>query len=130
MYCRNCGAEINDEASICIHCGVATHNYRTEKRESNPLALIGFILAFFSRIAGLICSIIAYRRCKENPELEGKNMALAGIIISAVALGIIAVVFVIWLIIFVSVMIGIGGSIPNNPELPEELACIFSLIIK
>ena len=24
MYCTHCGAEINDEAVVCIHCGVAT----------------------------------------------------------------------------------------------------------
>lgn len=22
MYCRNCGAQINDNAYVCIHCGV------------------------------------------------------------------------------------------------------------
>ncbi len=50
MYCRNCGAEIRDEADICIHCGVPTHNHKTEKQE-NPLALIGFILSFFMQLA-------------------------------------------------------------------------------
>ncbi len=23
MFCRNCGAQINDNAAVCIHCGVA-----------------------------------------------------------------------------------------------------------
>lgn len=26
MYCTNCGKEIDDKASICIHCGVSTNN--------------------------------------------------------------------------------------------------------
>ena len=26
MYCNNCGKEIDDNASICVHCGVATKN--------------------------------------------------------------------------------------------------------
>ncbi len=24
MFCKNCGKEINDNAAVCIHCGVAT----------------------------------------------------------------------------------------------------------
>ncbi|MDE6850581.1 MAG: zinc-ribbon domain-containing protein, partial [Clostridia bacterium] len=24
MFCKNCGKEIDDKASICIYCGVAT----------------------------------------------------------------------------------------------------------
>ena len=26
MFCYNCGKEINDDAVVCIHCGVATKN--------------------------------------------------------------------------------------------------------
>lgn len=26
MYCRNCGAQIDDKAEFCIHCGVAPRN--------------------------------------------------------------------------------------------------------
>ena len=24
MYCKNCGKEIDNNAAVCIHCGVAT----------------------------------------------------------------------------------------------------------
>ena len=26
MYCRNCGKEINEQAVMCIYCGVAPNN--------------------------------------------------------------------------------------------------------
>lgn len=26
MFCTNCGAQIDDKAVVCVHCGVATHN--------------------------------------------------------------------------------------------------------
>lgn len=26
MFCNNCGKEINDNAVVCVHCGVATSN--------------------------------------------------------------------------------------------------------
>ena len=100
MYCRNCGAEINEDAVICMSCGVPTGK-DAPKKEQNVLALVGFILSFFMQIAGLIFSIIAYRRCKENPELEGKNMALAGILISAITIGIV----VFWILLGITLII-------------------------
>ncbi|MGL5382935.1 MAG: hypothetical protein ACRC17_10575 [Culicoidibacterales bacterium] len=24
MFCKNCGKEIDDQAAVCVHCGVAT----------------------------------------------------------------------------------------------------------
>ena len=100
MFCTNCGNEINDNAVICTKCGVATQNFGINnkaaepKKESNTLALIGFILSFFVPLAGLICSIIGYKRSK-NDGLEGKNLALAGIIIIAVYMGISLIVSII-----------------------------------
>lgn len=29
MFCKNCGKEIDDNAAICIHCGVSTSNSPT-----------------------------------------------------------------------------------------------------
>lgn len=32
MYCKNCGKQIDDNADVCIHCGVATNkNIQTTK---------------------------------------------------------------------------------------------------
>ena len=92
MFCKNCGKEVNDNAVICPNCGVPTDNYNrsaSAPEQKNTLALVGFILSFFVSIAGLIVSIIAYKNAKK-PEFngDGKNFALAGIIISAVSLGI------------------------------------------
>ena len=92
MFCKNCGQELNDNAVICPHCGVATDNYAKSTavtEQKNTMALIGFILSFFVALAGLIVSIIAYKNAKK-PEFngDGKSFALAGIIISAVSLGI------------------------------------------
>ena len=84
MFCRNCGKEIDDKASFCIHCGVAVDS-RREESQTNVLAIVGFVLSFFVAIAGLICSIIGY---KNAPDFggKGKSLALAGIIISIVSM--------------------------------------------
>jgi len=35
MYCHKCGKEIDDEAVVCIHCGVKTKNFKEEDKEVN-----------------------------------------------------------------------------------------------
>jgi len=34
MYCHKCGKEIDDEAVVCIHCGVDTKNLDNNKDKS------------------------------------------------------------------------------------------------
>ncbi len=48
MYCRNCGKQLDDQASVCTNCGVATSNHVQHKSETNTIAIIGFILSFLS----------------------------------------------------------------------------------
>lgn len=89
MFCKNCGKEVNDNAVICPNCGVQLAQLKgsnaVDETKSNSMAVIGFILSFFISIAGLICSIIAYRKCRDEG-LGGKGLAVAGIIISAVSM--------------------------------------------
>ena len=93
MFCKNCGKEIDDKAAFCVHCGVAVEQ-KSENTETNVLAIVGFILSFFIALAGLICSILGYKRA---PELggKGKSLALAGIIISIAAMVIAALTCII-----------------------------------
>lgn len=37
MFCRNCGKEIDDNAAVCIHCGVATANIDANKAGSTNM---------------------------------------------------------------------------------------------
>lgn len=105
MFCKNCGKEIDDKAAICIYCGVSTsYNEKPQQETTNVLAIVGFILSFFISIAGLICSIIGYKRA---PELggKGKGLALAGIIISAVSMA-IALIYVVIALAALGTVIG------------------------
>ena len=92
MFCNNCGNQIDDRAVICPHCGVPVRGAaQTEK--GNPLAIVGFILSFFIAIAGLICSILGYQKCKKEG-VPYKGLALAGIIISAVSMALALVILI------------------------------------
>lgn len=56
------------------------------KDGSNTLAIVGFILSFFFATAGLICSIIGLRQCKQYKDNNGRGLAIAGIVISSISL--------------------------------------------
>ncbi len=106
MFCKHCGKEINDNAVICPGCGIATDNYYKTSNpvpaQKNTMALLGFILSFFMPLVGLILSIIGYQNAKKPEFLgDGKSMSVAGIIISAIYMGIILIyVFILCMIWF------------------------------
>lgn len=91
MFCKNCGKEIDDSALVCPNCGVATENMMKNNNNSsvpaqkNTLAIVGFVLSFFTSIIGLIISIVGLVNAKK-PEYngDGKGFAIAGIIISSI----------------------------------------------
>ncbi len=99
MFCKNCGKEIDDKAAICLYCGVSTSESEKPRQQeaTNALAIVGFILSFFIAIAGLVCSIIGYKRAPEFGG-KGKGLALAGIIISAISMAITLLYIVILLV--------------------------------
>lgn len=100
MYCKNCGKEINDNADYCVNCGTAV---RPIKQESNTLAIVGFIMSFFVSIAGLICSIVGYRKAA-NGEADGKGLALAGIIISAIRIAFELIIIIFYISMFIALI--------------------------
>lgn len=112
MFCKFCGQEIADNAIICVHCGRATDLYGAANKseqtpqpaanKQNTIAIVGFVLSFIIALAGLICSIIGYRKAK-NEGLDNGSLALAGIIISAVSLASIILSFILISVFFISV---------------------------
>lgn len=73
MFCRNCGRELEEGSQYCAYCGQRTDGTNTYtstndevKEETNKYgnkiylrgAGLGFVLAFFASIAGLILAIL------------------------------------------------------------------------
>ncbi len=93
MFCKNCGAEIDDKAVVCPKCGVAVKR-EEEKRNVSALSIVAFCISilaafvdffFLLTITGFVCSIIGVVRCKKlNQRLIG--LGIAGIVISVVNL--------------------------------------------
>lgn len=64
MFCQKCGAEINDEAIVCIKCGCSTEKKPSVSTDSNgPKTGLGILFALFLGLIGLIIGICLY---KEN----------------------------------------------------------------
>lgn len=80
MFCKNCGQEINDNADICIHCGVATGNNGSAL--DNPSHLPGVAGCCFP-----IVGIILYFIWKDKKPLSAKlviKWTLAGVAINVI----------------------------------------------
>lgn len=58
MFCTNCGKEISDKASICIHCGVSTKKEIENIGWSEGAVLFFYILSFFVPIIGVIIGVV------------------------------------------------------------------------
>ena len=94
MFCKNCGKEIGDNSVVCPHCGVQVGRLEIEERgESNVLAIVGFVFSFLISIVGLVCSILGYNNAKRGAPY--KNLALAGIIISIISMGLYIVLLAV-----------------------------------
>lgn len=68
------------------------------------MALIGFILAFFVPIAGVVLGILAHRQLSDpmNPE-TGRGLAISAIVIGAARILLDIALFFVWLSIVGSV---------------------------
>ena len=92
MFCYHCGKDVGEGDTFCPYCGAQVKNALqnntaarpvAQANEKNVLSLVGFILSFFVPLAGLICSIIGFKQCKERND-DWKAFAIAGIVISSV----------------------------------------------
>lgn len=101
MYCRNCGKEIDDNAYICIHCGVKVQEEKSTK-EINEAAdngsKVGWgFLCWFFPIVGLILYCI-WKTERPKTALVCGNCALASIIVGVI-LSILSLVLAIVLFV-------------------------------
>lgn len=104
MFCKNCGKEIDDRATVCVHCGVPVTVEEVEKRKVNGLAIAGFVVALVSlwlgiyfciaSIVGLVLSIVGMATSKKYNSCNG--LAIAGLVISILSVVAWAIV---WLVV-------------------------------
>lgn len=79
-----------------------------QQQKTNLLAILSLVGAFVFSLAGLILGIIALKQIKQTGE-QGRGLALAGIIISSVAI----VLSIIYVIVIVAALGTAGASYTN-----------------
>ena len=105
-FCRNCGAQIHDEAVVCVNCGVAVENPKTAKEDDKKSGGFAF-LCFLVPILGLILYIV----WKDDYPLKAKSCA-KGAIVGVIISGIFTAIAVIG-----TFLLGLGSiAFLDNPE--------------
>ncbi|MBE7076296.1 MAG: DUF4190 domain-containing protein [Clostridiales bacterium] len=110
MFCSYCGKKVADTDKFCKECGAEikktaevvdpvaeTENTQVESNEVQTKkfsgkAIAGFVLSLAGIVfAGMICGIIglilssiALKNIKNNENLRGKGLAIAGLVISII----------------------------------------------
>lgn len=94
-YCKNCGAQIDDKAAVCVHCGVAVNNNGVQEADNGGFGwgLLGFCVP----IVGLILFLV----WKDTKPKTAKAAGIGALV--SVILGVIYYVAIIAL--------GVGASL-------------------
>lgn len=114
MFCKNCGKEIDDKASVCVYCGVAVEKEQAvEVKKINAFGIAGFVVSLVSlylgiyfciaSVVGLVLSIVGM--------VQSKKYRLNGFAIAGLVLGIISLL--VWAIVWLTVgavIIGLGAT--------------------
>ena len=97
MFCQNCGAQINDQAVVCVKCGCAVSKVVTSApiddaalRMIVPIGRSGWAIAAgylgllslipFVGVIALAIGIVAVRDLRKHPDKHGAGRAWFGII--------------------------------------------------
>ncbi len=87
MYCKKCGEEFDDNATVCPKCGASTNEVSSDPKFNQSKTGMGFVMGFFLGLIGLIIGIAIY------PEgtVSRKTFVKACLIIYFIRLGIMII---------------------------------------
>ncbi len=82
MYCKKCGILVDENSTFCPECGCIPHPNSTSYKQSNGMAIAGFVCSFFSPLLGWIFGGIGLSRSKSRNG-AGKGFSIAAIVIAS-----------------------------------------------
>lgn len=91
MFCSNCGKKINENADICLHCGVLIkQNNNVDDTPNTALNIISLLWP----VAGLIL----YLSMKNNSPIKAKSCGKYALIGVAITIGIFIISMILGII--------------------------------
>lgn len=94
MYCKNCGKEIDDNAYVCIHCGVRVDNKPVQTAtEGDSKTGLGVVMALFLGLIGLIIGLCMYKSDSYERQTFVKGWGITFAICTVVAIILYVTVF-------------------------------------
>jgi len=86
-YCINCGQAINENAFVCIYCGVLVDSKKKQENNTSndgvSLGIIGLCFALFVPLVTWIVSGIGYSQASHADNKNGKSLNLIALIVSS-----------------------------------------------
>lgn len=67
-YCTHCGAEIEDDAVICVHCGCATNDGKAKSSSNGNLGKIALIFMIIGCVLTPLTGMIECLSFFDSPE--------------------------------------------------------------
>ncbi|WP_373124794.1 zinc-ribbon domain-containing protein [Blautia producta] len=94
MYCKNCGAEIDDKAVVCLKCGVAAGNDGGIAAGIKDDGNLGWgLLGCCIPIVGLILYLVWKDTKPNTAKMAGKGALIAAVCLILYYIGIIGFAF-------------------------------------
>ena len=112
MFCTHCGKELDGNAVVCPRCGCPTGNYYRQatpaapQKQSNGLAVAGFVLSIFSLWFGaLFCIVPIIALALSASGLKASKKKNSGGGLSAAGLTISIITTLLWGIFYLVAII-------------------------
>ena len=93
-YCRKCGAQIDDEAVICPHCGVEQVPGTLRKNDNDDGSFIWAVIGFLLPIIGILLFAIWHSDRPKSAKMAGMG-ALVSILASVIIVLIVLVIMAV-----------------------------------
>ena len=83
MFCKKCGKEIDDQAVVCVNCGVPVDNKKFKSSNDTPSHLVGIASCCFP-IVGIVLYFLWKDEKPQSASLVCK-WTIAGLVISVIS---------------------------------------------
>ena len=112
MYCKNCGAEINDNAEVCTHCGAETGkgNYKSGAEvvtDGNPFGIASMVCGIAGLVLGalgifiplaviavILCVVAIVLSVQSKKRVGPNGKATAGLVTGIIGLVLAGIFFI------------------------------------